>query len=219
MNRFARFFKEHRNKILATGFASLGVLVYLLHYLMVEIMSNWNYFRGMRTPDMILAIFSFAFCLFVYMTILVCNIRNEGAAYQGILMFVFYITFGIVFDFFTGAIFATYNVIATGSTGLILSYSSLLFSVGQVVVGILLYIYTTRYMQGVSVEWKKIRLLAILFSVFVTLGWLYYLAITISAAALAGSSEMLWLPFTAIAFSEVMISVSIIFTLERLRRY
>jgi hypothetical protein len=30
---------------------------------------------------------------------------------------------------------------------------------------------------------------------------------------------MLWLPFTAIAFSEVMISVSIIFTLERLRRY
>jgi hypothetical protein len=69
------------------------------------------------------------------------------------------------------------------------------------------------------VEWKKIRLLAILFSVFVTLGWLYYLAITISAAALAGSSEMLWLPFTAIAFSEVMISVSIIFTLERLRRY
>ena len=203
MNRFFRFLKEKKNKILAILFSALAVGAFLGYYLSWEILSEWTFFRS--NP---IRLWNFFIVLLTYGLLLVCNIRNDGFAYQGILMFVFYTAFSAFMDLLEG----TVNVFLGGLE--VLSYVLFfLFLVGKLVVGIFLYIYVARYMRGYSVSWKKIRLLGISYAAILTLAWGVYAGLGFAFGGLS------LLAFLTLSFSEALIGWCIVFTLERLRRY
>ncbi|MBP5217112.1 MAG: hypothetical protein J6038_04680 [Bacilli bacterium] len=204
MNRFFRWLKEKRNKILAVGFASLAMAAFLGYYLLMEFAAGWMFFRS--SP---IELWSFAIILITYGLLLICNIRNDSFAYQGILMFVFYTAFGAFMDLLQGSISAF-----MGGQYAVLSFTLFFgFLAAELVLGVMLYLYSLRYMRGYSVPWRRIRLLAILFAALLTTYWLIY---PIYAFLLGEWSLM---DFFALPLSEAFIGWCIVFTLERLRRY
>ena len=204
MNRFFRFLKEKRNKILAVSLASLAMASFLGYYILMEFASGWMFFRS--SP---IEIWSFAIILITYGLLLICNIRNDSFAYQGILMFVFYTAFGAFMDLLSGSISAL-----MGGRYAILSFVLFFgFLAAELALGVMLYIYTLRYMRGYSVPWSRIRLLAILFAALLTTYWL----ISPIYAMLLGEWSLRVI--FALPLSEAFIGWCIVFTLERLRRY
>ncbi|MBO4541233.1 MAG: hypothetical protein J5736_04580 [Bacilli bacterium] len=196
MNRFTRFLKEKRNKILAILFASLAMAAFLCYYLVEELVSSWHFFRS--NP---LEIWSFAIALITYGLLLICNIRNDSFAYQGILMFVFYTALGAFFDLVQGMVNAFLGPLL------------ILFLSGKLIIGVFLYLNTTRYMRGYSVPWRRIRIFGIVYAALLTLSWAVYAGL----ALLFGGISLM--AFLTLSFSEALIGWCIVFTLERLRRY
>ncbi len=204
MNRFLRTLKEKKNKILAVGLASLAMAAFLGYYLYLELAYSWAFFRSDPWQ-----IWSFAIILFTYGLLLICNIRNDSFAYQGILMFVFYTAFGAFLDLISGGIQALMGG-SYAALSFVLFFS---FLAGELVVGVLLYFFTARYMRGYSVPWRRIRILAIVFASILTLYWSLYPVMCF----LLG--EPMLIAFFSLPLSEAFIGWCIVFTLERLRRY
>ncbi len=203
MNRFLRFLKEKHNKILAVGLACLAMAAFLGYYLTAEILSEWTFFRS--EP---LQIWNFIITLLVYGLLLICNIRNDSFAYQGILMFVFYTAFDAFLSLLQGA--ANAIIVGMESLSWVLFFA---FLVAKLVIGAFLYIYVSRYMRGFSVPWKRIRIFGIVYAAILTLDWGLYCGL------LFGFGVISLFLFLTLSFSEALIGWCIVFTLERLRRY
>ena len=207
------YFKEHKNKIFAVAFSALALAVFLGRYAVLEVLTGGTYFRSLGQQNMIIELWNvFFYVVLVYGGLLVRNIQNDGRAYQNILVFVFSVAFGIIIDLLYGAASNIVYGIDTNAINLTLFLLALAFAVGEVVVGILLYINVLRYMRGFGVEWKKIRTLAIVFAVLVGLG-------AFPMVALSMLVEGGWLTLLSVPVSEAFCAVAIVFTLERLRRY
>ena len=215
MNKFLRYFKEHRNKILAVTFSALALAVYLGYYVVLEIEFQGFYFRTLiaKTNDWIFVFWNiFFYIVLVFGGLLVRNINNDGNAYHNILIFVF----AIAFDALYSLVFGSYDIVNTAvnsdALGIIVLLLFLAFVVAELIFGVLLYINFGRYMRGVGVEWSKIRRLAIIFSILVCLG----AAPMVVLSFMAGEGLISLL---SVSVAEAFCSVAIIFTLERLRRY
>lgn len=209
--RFCNYLHYKRNKILAVGFASLGMLCLLGYYLTCEITSGWAYFRN--NP---LDIWNFAIALFAYGVILVCNLRNDSMAYQGITLFVFYTAFSAALNFIQGAITSVIYSAMGQTTGIIIDVFYGLLWAATAVIGIMLYIYIYKYMAGRYVSWMKIRVFSILYACL--LGVWAALMIWIDCLYIGYVDFAVLVILTALPLSEFFIGVSIVFTLERLRR-
>ncbi|MBP5091442.1 MAG: hypothetical protein J6328_02660 [Bacilli bacterium] len=213
MNKFARFFKEHRNKIFAVTFSALALLSILIYYLALEIASDWFYFRNIGAENqmrMILELWNAFFYIgLVYGPLLVRNINNDGNAYQNIMIFVFATVFSLIYDFL---LYGLTGLVAGDSFFVILLLLTRVATIAEIVFGILLYVNSARYMKGYAVSWKKIRLFAILFAACIGVG-----VVSFFAGLFSGSLELMVI--YAPQFAELCCAVAIIFTLERLRRY
>ena len=211
MSNVKYFLKRYKNKIGAIGFISLALAFYLAFYLAVEIISGWTYFRS----D-VFGVWNFLITLVCYLYLLVTNIRNDNAAYTGIFMFVSLIVLQGVFTIIDtirvqSSAFYTDNppIIAT-----FVVYCVLLAV--TIVVGVLFYISTFRYMAGRTNSFGRLRGLALGFGgallvmVAVLMVFYGYAAVLTSPVAI--------LLAIAVPVSELFAAVGIIFTLERLRR-
>ncbi len=203
-NRVWNWIKRKKNKVLATAFSSAALLLLSLHYLIMEVSSGFAFFR--REP---LELWNFVLYLVVYINLLVTNIRNDDRAYTWILMFVFFITFDIIFDTIQ-ALFGGILILMTPS-GLIY-LAQLAIMVAESIFGVLLYINIRRYMMGFEREFKKIRTYGIIW--FVSMFVLSIIPIVLVAVESSGLSFLLFL----IPLSEIALSASVLFTMERLRR-
>lgn len=211
MSSASYFLKRYKNKIGALTFIVLGIAFFLGLYITAEIISDWTYFRS--SP---LNLWNFMITAVCYLFLLVTNIRNDNAAYSGIFMFITLIVLEGIFNIidiirlYNNALFSG-NLVVSGT---FIGYC--VFLVASVVIGVLFYISVYRYMTGRSNDFMRVRIFAVIFgailltstvALMVFYGYCGVLT-SVTSTLLAG----------AIPISELLMSVGVIFTLERLRR-
>lgn len=156
-----------------------------------------------------------------YAIIFFCNIRNDNYAYRGILLFVFFMAFDQLMEVFYGgaALGLMFNV--ENPISIVLSVFYLLFVLSEAVVGFMLYYNITKYMMNPVASFKKVRLLAIVYSALLFIAISFSIAIFSVILLPSYTPAQVGLAVTLLLLSpisEVVMSVAIIFTLERLRR-
>lgn len=201
------YFKNHKNKILAVLFASIANILFFSYAIYsivlsapnLDISSVWNYLLYAVT----------------YLIILIANIRNDNFAYQGILMFIFFMVFDQIYTLLVDSPGLLSSFASGDVTIILLSIFLFLFLLAQVVIGILLYVNIVKYSRGTIDNFKKVRIYGILYSVSLFISLAFYMSLLLLPLEINPLSVFL-LFMTPI--SEVFMSVSICFTLERLRR-
>lgn len=212
---FRRFFKLYKNKILAIGFASLALIAFFTYYIMEVARFGFGFF----TQDAF-TIWNMVVVFIAYAMIFFCNITNDSSAYQGILMFVFMVVAGQILSSIDTVIDCIRNISGESPEVIVVTVLHILFMLGQIFVGVCLYLNSRRYMRGLSDDFKKLRLYGILFTVMLALS--HGAIITLVALLMFGYATVFdWVSFLSLfllPISEVLMSVSVNFTLERLRR-
>lgn len=190
------------NKIFAVSFAGLAFACFIAFYIYEEIASGWIYFRS--SP---LQAISFFVVFYTYLTILICNIRNDTNVYQGMLTFIFYIAFSALINSLTSIPTYLFSSIFGGG----LSWA---LEAGEAGVGIALYIFTRNYMVSSTNSFTTIRVLSIVFASILSI----YALIEIVYFALIGFPSLTVFLLSCMGLSEAFIGISIVFTLNRLER-
>ena len=208
---FLQALARKKNKTFAVAFSGAALIAFFAYYAVCEFNSGWTFFRADPWN-----LWDFAIYLLAYGIIFAANILNDNVAYRGILMFVFFTFLSRVFALFP----ASNNLIAAVNSGdpLLISLFVLFLALtlGQFAIGLLLYFWIYRYARGVSNDFVRVRVFAIV-----------YAGILLASAALRGILLVLItgsfgpvyaLMIFLLPISEVLMSVAIVFTLERLRR-
>jgi FtsH-binding integral membrane protein len=211
MNRaeFAEFWYRKHNKVLAILFASLALACFFGYYLTMECIYSWRYFQNDLTH-----FWNFFVYLIVYLIILIGNIRNDNIAYTGILMFIFYMAYDNAVTIIKSGNEVVKNLSSSGSFDPLFLLYGLSWAgiVGIVFVGIFLYVRSAQYMRGSFTNFKVIRLLSILFASCIILVFAFPLFMFLASGYFAALFILL------INIADAFIGLSVIFTMERLRR-
>lgn len=201
------YFKNHRNKIFAVGFSAIANIIFFSYAI-------YNLVIGAGNIDFS-SIWNYLLYAISYLIILIANIRNDNFAYQGILMFVFFMAFDQVYSIFVNSP-NFLNAFASGDTIYILLFSFfLIFLIAEAATGVILYININRYMRGTLDNFKKVRIPGILYACFLAVGLAFYLSLFL---ILPPYGSLVVLLSFIIPISEMIMSIAICFTLERLRR-
>ncbi|MCR5079115.1 MAG: hypothetical protein K6B65_04295 [Bacilli bacterium] len=204
--RFLRTLKRYRNKILAITFVLAG-----LGFFLADIVCSIIY--GF-TPD-ILTIISWVIEGGVLSYLLFTNVRNDSNAYQAVGMWIFLFFLSEI----RTVIYSPYSVISLFSSKASLTPLATtlvvfqpVLAIGTLGLGVYLYILVRKYMFGLTSRFARVRLIAILYTV----------VSFASYAAQIGLLSAMGLSLSIVDFfpglCKLCSDISVIFTLERLRR-
>lgn len=212
---FRRFFKLYKNKILAISFASLALIAFFTYYIMGLVQSGISFFTQNE-----FSIWNMIVVFVAYATIFFCNITNDSYAYQGILMFVFLIVADQILSCFVRVVACIANIMTMNPVVIAFTFLQVAFIAGQIYVGVCFYLNSRRYMRGLTDNFKKLRIYGILFTSMLTLSHAFSIAV-LSIDIFGYATVFDWMVFLSLFLlpgSEVLMSLSVNFTLERLRR-
>lgn len=207
------YLKHRRNKILAVGLSGIAVAMLIASFIIEMSAGGWSFDFSL--------LWNYILTFIAYAIIFFCNIRNDNYAYRGILLFVFFMAFDQLMEVFYGgaALGLMFNV--ENPISIVLSVFYLLFVLSEAVVGFVLYYNITKYMMNPVASFKKVRLLAIVYSALLFIAISFSIAIFSVILLPSYTPAQIGLAVTLLLLSpisEVVMSVAIIFTLERLRR-
>lgn len=207
------YLKHRRNKILAVGLSGIAVAMLIASFIIEMSAGGWAFDFSL--------LWNYILTFIAYAIIFFCNIRNDNYAYRGILLFVFFMAFDQLMEVFYGgaALGLMFNV--ENPISIVLSVFYLLFVLSEAVVGFMLYYNITKYMMNPVASFKKVRLLAIVYSALLFIAISFSIAIFSVILLPSYTPAQIGLAVTLLLLSpisEVVMSVAIIFTLERLRR-
>lgn len=207
------YLKHRRNKILAVGLSGIAVAMLIASFIIDMSAGGWSFDFSL--------LWNYILTFIAYAIIFFCNIRNDNYAYRGILLFVFFMAFDQLMEVFYGgaALGLMFNV--ENPISIVLSVFYLLFVLSEAVVGFMLYYNITKYMMNPMASFKKVRLLAIVYSALLFIAISFSIAIFSVILLPSYTPAQIGLAVTLLLLSpisEVVMSVAIIFTLERLRR-
>ena len=207
------YLKHRRNKILAVGLSGIAVAMLIASFIIDMSAGGWAFDFSL--------LWNYILTFIAYAIIFFCNIRNDNYAYRGILLFVFFMAFDQLMEVFYGgaALGLMFNV--ENPISIVLSVFYLLFVLSEAVVGFMLYYNITKYMMNPVASFKKVRLLAIVYSALLFIAISFSIAIFSVILLPSYTPAQVGLAVTLLLLSpisEVVMSVAIIFTLERLRR-
>lgn len=207
------YLKHRRNKILAVGLSGIAVAMLIASFIIDMSAGGWAFDFSL--------LWNYILTFIAYAIIFFCNIRNDNYAYRGILLFVFFMAFDQLMEVFYGgaALGLMFNV--ENPVSIVLSVFYLLFVLSEAVVGFMLYYSITKYMMNPMASFKKVRLLAIVYSALLFIAISFSIAIFSVILLPSYTPAQIGLAVTLLLLSpisEVVMSVAIIFTLERLRR-
>lgn len=207
------YLKHRRNKILAVGLSGIAVAMLIASFIIEMSAGGWSFDFSL--------LWNYILTFIAYAIIFFCNIRNDNYAYRGILLFVFFLAFDQLMEVFFGgaALGLMFNV--ENPISIVLSVFYLLFVLSEAVVGFMLYYNITKYMMNPVASFKKVRLLAIVYSALLIIAISFSIAIFSVILLPSYTPAQVGLAVTLLLLSpisEVVMSVAIIFTLERLRR-
>ena len=214
--RFSEYFRLHKNKIFAVGFAALSLAIFFAYY-GVELGFNGLAFFTSNPFE----IWNCIIVLIAYFTIFYCNVTNDAAAYRGIIMFLFLIVFSQILNLFPNLMILFLNFATLDPAIIAFTILEAVFLIGQVVVGVFLYLRVQGYRMMRYHDFRKIRLLSILFSAALILSLGFSIGVLAYGVTFSTPLDAFLFYFLlfALPVSEALMSVSVIFTLERLRRY
>ena len=201
------YFKNHKNKIFAVGFSAIANIIFFAYALYVLI--------GARGSLSFSSVWNYLLYAVSYLIILIANIRNDNFAYQGILMFVFFMAFDQVYTLILNSV-NVINAFSSGNVTYICLF--LLFSwclLAEAITGIILYININRYMRGSIDDFKKVRIPGILYSCLLVAGLEFHISLSL---ILPPYGTLVALFMFIIPISEMIMSIAICFTFDRLRR-
>ena len=207
------YLKHRRNKILAVGLSGIAVAMLIASFIIEMSAGGWSFDFSL--------LWNYILTFIAYAIIFFCNIRNDNYAYRGILLFVFFMAFDQLMEVFYGgaALGLMFNV--ENPISIVLSVFYLLFVLAEAAVGFMLYYNITKYMMNPVASFKKVRLLAIVYSALLFIAISFSIAIFSVILLPSYTPAQIGLAVTLLLLSpisEVVMSVAIIFTLERLRR-
>ena len=206
------YFKNHKNKFFAVLFSALGIACFVGVAIMFFLQSTGDF----GSQSYIIALINIVFELGLMIYLLSCNINNDNRAYMAIMMWIFWFFLEQFEDVVYGSA-GLFSVLGSGDALLIgMSMAYLAFGIACFAVGLTLYLLVRRYMIGLDNNYRRIRILAIVYASLSGVALAFDLAITFISLGVAGWAMVLVALLTPIA--ELLIDVAIIFTLERLRR-
>lgn len=206
------YFKNHKNKFFAVLFSALGIACFVGVAIMFFLQSTGDF----GSQSYIIALINIVFELGLMIYLLSCNINNDNRAYMAIMMWIFWFFLEQFEDVVYGSA-GLFSVLGSGDALLIgMSMAYLAFGIACFAVGLTLYLLVRRYMIGLDNNYRRIRILAIVYASLSGVALAFNLAITFISLGVAGWAMVLVALLTPIA--ELLIDVAIIFTLERLRR-
>ena len=207
------YLKHRRNKILAVGLSGIAVAMLIASFIIDMSAGGWSFDFSL--------LWNYILTFIAYAIIFFCNIRNDNYAYRGILLFVFFMAFDQLMEVFYGGATLGLMFNVENPVSIVLSVFYLLFVLSEAVVGFMLYYNITKYMMNPVASFKKVRLLAIVYSALLFVAISFSIAIFSVILLPSYTPAQIGLAVTLLLLSpisEVVMSVAIIFTLERLRR-
>ena len=207
------YLKHRRNKILAVGLSGIAVAMLIASFIIDMSAGGWAFDFSL--------LWNYILTFIAYAIIFFCNIRNDNYAYRGILLFVFFMAFDQLMEVFYGGATLGLMFNVENPISIVLSVFYLLFVLSEAVVGFMLYYNITKYMMNPMASFKKVRLLAIVYSALLFIAISFSIAIFSVILLPSYTPAQIGLAVTLLLLSpisEVVMSVAIIFTLERLRR-
>lgn len=207
------YLKHRRNKILAVGLSGIAVAMLIASFIIDMSAGGWAFDFSL--------LWNYILTFIAYAIIFFCNIRNDNYAYRGILLFVFFMAFDQLMEVFYGGATLGLMFNVENPVSIVLSVFYLLFVLSEAVVGFMLYYNITKYMMNPVASFKKVRLLAIVYSALLFIAISFSIAIFSVILLPSYTPAQIGLAVTLLLLSpisEVVMSVAIIFTLERLRR-
>lgn len=207
------YLKHRRNKILAVGLSGIAVAMLIASFIIDMSAGGWAFDFSL--------VWNYILTFIAYAIIFFCNIRNDNYAYRGILLFVFFMAFDQLMAVFFGGTTLGLMFNVDNPISIVLSVFYLLFVLSEAVVGFMLYYNITKYMMNPMASFKKVRLLAIVYSALLFIAISFSIAIFSVILLPSYTPAQIGLAVTLLLLSpisEVVMSVAIIFTLERLRR-
>lgn len=207
------YLKHRRNKILAVGLSGIAVAMLIASFIIDMSAGGWAFDFSL--------LWNYILTFIAYAIIFFCNIRNDNYAHRGILLFVFFMAFDQLMEVFYGGATLGLMFNVENPISIVLSVFYLLFVLLEAVVGFMLYYNITKYMMNPVASFKKVRLLAIVYSALLFIAISFSIAIFSVILLPSYTPAQIGLAVTLLLLSpisEVVMSVAIIFTLERLRR-
>ena len=207
------YLTHRRNKILAVGLSGIAVAMLIASFIIDMSAGGWAFDFSL--------LWNYILTFIAYAIIFFCNIRNDNYAYRGILLFVFFMAFDQLMEVFYGGATLGLMFNVENPVSIVLSVFCLLFVLSEAVVGFMLYYNITKYMMNPMASFKKVRLLAIVYSALLFIAISFSIAIFSVILLPSYTPAQIGLAVTLLLLSpisEVVMSVAIIFTLERLRR-
>ncbi|MCQ2742730.1 MAG: hypothetical protein MJ239_05470 [Bacilli bacterium] len=207
---FKNTLKFKKNKILAVSFSFFGLALLLTSVIIYVARTGFASFFSDYSN-----VFNFALLFIVYGILFGCNVKNDNFAYQGILMFAFIMAFDAFVFIIRNANFYAQFFSAKIPLDLI-PYIIYFFNFFALTAfGVILYVVTIKYMRGRIENFGRVRLFGILFAVSVLVGCVLYV---FSLYHSVSPAFYVLMPYIFEEFSMTAIAISIVFTLERLRR-
>ena len=191
------YLKHRKNKILAVGLSGLATILLCLCFFLDMSALSWR--------------FDFT-TLWNYLLYFI----NDNGAYRGITLFVFFMAFDQIWSgvMMGGSAFALFSGADPVSIALAVIY--LLAVVVGGVLGFILYAKILKYMVNPLADYRPVRKYGIIYSssLFFILALLIGMEMYVSPSAGALDIAIIFL----LPISELIMSVAIVFTLERLYR-
>lgn len=202
------YLKHRKNKILAVGLSGLATVLLCLCFFLDMSALDWMF--DFTT------LWNYLLYFIAYLIILICNIRNDNAAYRGITLFVFFMAFDQIWSglMMGGTAFALFSGADPVSLTLVIIY--LLSVIVGGVLGFILYAKIFKYMINPLADYRPVRKYGIIYSssLFFILALLIGTEMYVNPLASALDIAVIFL----LPISELIMSVAIVFTLERLYR-
>lgn len=202
------YLKHRKNKILAVGLSGLATILLCLCFFLDMSALSWRF--DFTT------LWNYLLYFIAYLIIFICNVRNDNGAYRGITLFVFFMAFDQIWSgvMMGGSAFALFSGADPVSITLAVIY--LLAVVVGGVLGFILYAKILKYMVNPLADYRPVRKYGIIYSssLFFILALLIGMEMYVSPSAGALDIAIIFL----LPISELIMSVAIVFTLERLYR-
>lgn len=203
---FFRSIKRYHNKILALFFTAVALGLFIS-----EIITSIAFGSVID----ILTIISWVFVGGVLCYLLFTNVRNDPNAYQAIVMWIFLFFLSEIRQ----VIYSPASIVTLFRSSGELPPLTVTFAILQPIIaiatlglGIYLYILVRRYMYGLSSDFKRVRLIAILYAL------VSFLSYSLSIATLYSYGLIPDIAIYLPSLYKVSADIAVIFTLERLRR-
>lgn len=140
MNKY--FWQLHRNKIFAVTLSALGVISFVVAYVVFGLGFGFNFLTA--SP---FTIINLVLNLVILTLLLINNIRNDNRAFGAVMMVVFLAVWGLIVSWLPGGS-GLYAVFNAGPGIVTLGVFLLLFAAASIALGIVTYVFLFRYRLG-----------------------------------------------------------------------